>query len=119
MNQDIMNQDSIANDVDAKLSRLFAEKNEQLPADPFMSQLLPRLERAYRVQLIRSVMLVAVVLLLGALLAPFVVRVTTELFSGLFSFTGQVKSNPVMDSVFTAATVVAALIFVLWSRKKI
>jgi len=110
-----MNQDDIANDVDAKLSRLFAEKNEQLPADQFISQLLPRLERAHRMRLIRSVLLVGVVLLLGALLAPFVVRITT----GMFSFAGQVKSNPVVDSVFTAGTIVAALIFVLWSRRKI
>jgi len=109
-----MNHDDIANDAfDAKLSRLFAENNEPLPANEFMNQLLPRLERMHRAQQRRRVAAIIAVLLLAAVLAPVAAWVTVR----MFSFAGNVLITPTMSVVLGLGMVVASLGVLQWSRK--
>jgi len=111
-----MNQDDIANDaIDAKLSRLFAEKNEPLAANEFMTKLLPRLERTYRVQQMRRVLMLVAVLFLAAFITPLAARTTMR----LFSIAGSIEVTPATNALLTASMLVVTLGVFLWSRKRI
>jgi len=119
MNHDMngdMNHNDIANPAfDAKLSRLFAEKNEPLSANEFSREFVSRLEREYRLRQIRRVLMIVAMLLLGACLAPAVVRVTL----GMFSLVGRVEITSAMDSMLTVGMLLITLSLFFWSRKRI
>jgi len=111
-----MNQDeSPADAFDAKLNRLFAEKNESLPANEFVSQVLPRLERAHRVRQLRRLLLVAVLLVAAAFMAPIVTQMTVK----IFSVAGSITLTPAMGVIAGVSMLVVTLGVLVWSRNQV
>jgi hypothetical protein len=111
-----MTQDENPNDdFDAKLNRLFAEKNESLPADEFMTHVLPRLERAYRAQQLRRILLIIVVLIVAAVVAPLITKMTMD----VLLLAGGIAVTPVMIGIAGVSMLVITLGVFVWSRKQI
>lgn len=111
-----MSQDENPNDgFEARLNRLFAEKNESLPANEFMTQVLPRLERAYRAQQFRRILLIIAVLIVAAAIAPLITKMTMD----VLLLAGSVTITPVMIGIAGVTMVVITLGVYFWSRKQI
>lgn len=100
-----MNQDEVTKDAfDTQLTRLFAEKNDALPDHEFMQTVLTRLQREHRMQWIRRGLIILVIMLLAAVVAPWVVQGTM----GVFLLAGQAKQLPGIDAVITVGMVLIA-----------
>jgi hypothetical protein len=65
-------------DIDPQLLALFAQSNEALPSEAFMSTFLAKLERAQRLRTLQRYGLIAVVVLIGAWFAPSVLEHTAS-----------------------------------------
>ena len=111
-----MSQDQITNDeFAAELSRLFAEQNAPLPDHEFTQQLLSHLDHEYRMQQVRRWCAVAIVLLLAAILAPLMVRLT----AGLFSLASHVSRLHGMNTVAMPGMVLASAVMFFRARRRI
>jgi small neutral amino acid transporter SnatA (MarC family) len=116
MNDQINHESSKDDEFDSKLTRLFAEQGESLSSEAFMLQMLRQLQREHRNRQFRRVCVVAAVLLLAAIAAPLVMQATVGLFS---IAAGAVKTTPVVESLITAAMVLASVGFVFWTRRRV
>lgn len=111
-----MNQDEITNtEFDTELTRLFAEKNEPLADRQFTQQLLVRLNREYRMRQIRSGIAVAFVLVLAAVVAPWVVKLTAE----LLSLSSDVSKLPGVNKIATFGMLLVSGVIFFRARRRI
>ncbi len=80
---------------DERLACLFAEKNEPLPDQEFMRQVVLRLEREHRLQWMRHGVMVVTIMVIAAVISPLVVQG----MMGAFSLIGKIKQLPGIDSM--------------------
>jgi hypothetical protein len=71
-----MSDESMRNDQDPFLTRLFAVQDRPLRADDFMATLVLRLEREQRMQRVYSTLVIVAILAVAALIAPWVAQTT-------------------------------------------
>ena len=113
---DVMSHDEMSNDTfDGQLTRLFADKNEPLPADEFAQQVLSRLDRELHLQWIRRGLVTIAILVLAAVLAPWVVQGTMKLFAA----TGRLTQLPGADVTLSIVMVLVGGAVFLKARKHV
>lgn len=109
--QDDMNNDAF----DEQLPRLFAEKNEPLPDDKFMQQVLSGLNRQQRLQWIGRGLMTLAILVLAAVLSPWVVQGTMNLFAAAW----QVARLPGVDTTISLVTLLIGAVVFFRVRKRV
>lgn len=81
-------------DQDLQIRRLFAEQDENLPADDFMQKLGRRMDRRKRARRLYRILAIVACLVLAALSAPWIAQGTSNLIE--LTATGFRTAGPIL-----------------------